>query len=102
MQALSEEWAFGWERPQVDLGAGTSGRRRDHDDGRLGPSFQRGSTQELDARFAADLVGVQIHARKRLAPAARTDREHHDPPRPVESVGAAGTGLEGDQGPGLQ
>ena len=102
VQALRQGWAVGWERPQVELRAGTSGRRRDRDDGRLGPRLERGGTQELDAGLAADLVGVQIDAGERLAPASRTDREHHDPARPIESVSAVGTGREGDQGPGLQ
>jgi hypothetical protein len=63
-------------RPQVDQRARTRRGRRDRNLRRLAPRLERGPTQELDAWFAADLVGVWIHARERLAPAARTDREH--------------------------
>src|ERR1700733_2165633 len=102
VQAQRQGWAVGWERPQIEWRAGTGGRRRARDAARLGPRLERGGTQELDAGLAADLVGVQIDAGERLAPAARTDREHHDPARPIESVSAVGTRLKGDQGPGLQ
>lgn len=102
VQMPGEICVTGGDCPEVDLRAGACGRRRGRDDDRLSPSFQRGCTQELDAWLAADLVGIQVHAGERLAPAARTDREHHDPARPIECVGALRTGPEGDHGPGLK